>query len=92
MLGAVVEANVQGASKKRLVVQGSRAGATEEHRLGEIQGYEEIAGARTIARPLELSRERISEHVWRVTMDDGSVQEEVGVAGMVLAPMKKAKR
>lgn len=44
-----------------------------------------------IVRPLELSRERISEHVWRVTMDDGSVQEEVNVRGMVLNAIRPEK-
>ena len=46
----------------------------------------------TVVEPLELSRERISEHVWRVMMSDGSVQEEISVKGMVLNVERKIKR
>ena len=46
----------------------------------------------TVVKPLELSRERISEHVWRVMMSDGSVQEEISVKGMVLNVERKIKR
>ena len=58
---------------------------------GVVREMSEVAGSPTIVRPLEVSRERLSEHVWRVTYDDGSVEEWVSWSGCY-RPVARAKR
>jgi hypothetical protein len=39
-----------------------------------------------IQRALEVSRERVGPHSWRVTLSDGTTQEEIDLRGCVLTP------
>jgi len=50
-----------------------------------------IAGKPTIVRPLEVSRERVGPHSWRVTLSDGSTQDEIDWRGCY-RPVERAKR
>ena len=53
----------------------------------------DVAGKQTVVKPLEVSRVQVGPHSWRVTMSDGSTQEEISVKGMVLSGQaKRAKR
>jgi hypothetical protein len=40
-----------------------------------------IAGAPTVSRPIEVSREQIGKHSWKVTYSDGSTTEDISWAG-----------
>ena len=51
----------------------------------------EMAGAPTVQRPVEVSRERVGPHSWRVTLSDGSTQEEISWDGCY-RPAERAKR
>ena len=74
------EVRLDDAQRRALVSLAEDAAALGGVEEGEVGGAM-IAGAPTAQRPVEVSRERVGPHSWRVTLSDGSTEELISWDG-----------
>jgi len=79
--------DAQRAAPERLAEDAAALGGVAQDGVG----WSMIAGAPTVQRPVEVSRERVGPHSWRVTLSDGSTQELISWDGCY-RPAPRAER
>jgi hypothetical protein len=79
--------DAQRAAPERLAEDAAALGGVAQDGVG----WSMIAGAPTVQRPVEVSRERVGPHSWRVTLSDGSTEELISWDGCY-RPAERAKR